>query len=201
MKGGDFIIIDKFEFRELIKNCIRDAYIDNVQEIKQTYNLEFFDSLHILARDCMNKNIKNKLNKDQFTIEKFKRSMHTFICIYDRYNKNIYSVMKQSRFEDLLTRKKDATIHYLQALASINSGKEPIQHQLNMYDIFNEDYFKDEERQKSIRYILSNLLNMEILSEVKAHKLITFNLVEHDILNIVEYELNSNFEIITEDIW
>ncbi|MBC6695802.1 hypothetical protein H9L25_03325 [Terrisporobacter mayombei] len=181
------------DFRSIIAQAIKDAYTEDIRELKDNYELKTFSSRHALAKDLLNTYVFKRLEKNRFIIEKFNRGAHEFISIYDKKEKSLYSLMKMKTFKGLEKSKKKKNVHYLESLGLLNNNTIPKESQI--------EFFEDKYRQNLMEELLLKIVSKEVVDEVEVHKLITFDIKNNDLTSISVFQLNSQLDIIDEESW
>lgn len=173
--------------KELIQIII-DTYSYDLSKIEREFNLRKFKSKHIFARDIYNEKIDDLLNKKGYIIEDFNRGGHTFVVIYDKKTKTLFSLMNEKTYKSINISKDPFKIHYLEALGIINNDDTPIQEQVT--------FFKDEEKLHNAKILLNKIVKNKIEVDILNHCLITFKFKDNELKVVNGIQFNSNFDII-----
>ena len=187
--------MENIKFKTVVLQGIIDGYTEDLNSVRQNYDLETFSSKYTLARDLANSNIKKSLDNSRYEFPKFKRGAHEFILIYDKYDKVLYSIMKEETFNGLRKSQNGKKIHYLEALGIINYGKMPVQSQATFIG------YEDECRIKNAEQLLGKMLSDDILEEVEVHNLICFNIKNSEMKSARSIQLDLNLDIVGIESW
>ncbi|EGL18161.1 MULTISPECIES: DUF5986 family protein [unclassified Paenibacillus] len=186
--------------KTVIIDAIRNASKKDIMEFRMERKVETFNSVHFLKWDFINTNLIRTLPTSQFQCVKIKRGpLWELVLIYDKETQYLYAAMQEKRFHQLSERTYKETVHYIDALSSINCDLEanvklnPAK-QLSLFESENDDW------NAQVEYELNSMLHM-LEGEVKRFVLITFSTEKGEIASVNAIMPNAKLEITYEENW
>ena len=145
--------------------------------------------------DKINTECSYVLPKNKFDVVACKRGVWELILIYDKETKNLFTLMKEQRFETLLKSISVNKVHYLEALTmcNINDTEEYIE-QTTFFNELTED--KKEKIEKTLEVMLK-----KIDGEIEKYVLIRFNDREFELASITASIITPYLTIIMQENW
>lgn len=150
--------------------------------------------------DFINRNVTKNLSYNSYIITGVtKRGSWEMKFIFDKTNGNLYTLMREKRFEQVkkeVPRRK--TFHYVQAIAeTFNTGLVAVGEQLSL---FKEQHYYDKDK---IKEVIDKILNDLSIPEniVKNHALILFESNNYELETVRCCVVNSNLSIVEELDW
>lgn len=182
------------EFKRLIVQGVQnglDRYREYKIENKTITNLGSIGT----KWDKINTECSYALPKNKFDVVACKRGVWELILIYDKETKNLFTLMKEQRFETLLKSISVNKVHYLEALTmcNINDTEEYIE-QTTFFNELTED--KKEKIEKTLEVMLK-----KIDGEIEKHVLIRFNDREFELSSITASIITPYLTIIMQENW
>jgi len=188
------------KYKTVIIDAIRNASKKDIMEFRIERKLETFNSVHFLKWDFINTNIIRTLSTSQFQCEKIKRGpLWELVLIYDKETQYLYATMQEKRFHQLSERVYKETVHYIDALCSINNDLEADEElnpakQLHLFESETDDW------NAQVEYELKSMVHM-LEGEVKRFILLTFSTDKGEITSVNAIMPNAELEIAYEENW
>ncbi|GIO85533.1 hypothetical protein J25TS5_24650 [Paenibacillus faecis] len=187
-------------YKTIIIDAIRNANKKDIMEFRMERKVETFNSVHFLKWDFINTNIIRTLPSDQFQCVKVKRGpLWELVLIYDKETQYLYAAMQEKRFRQLSERLYKETVHYIDALSSINYDLEadvdlnPAK-QIYLFETENVDW------NEQVEYELKLMLHL-LEGEVTRFVLVTFSTDKGEIASVNAIMPSAELEIAYEENW
>lgn len=182
------------EFKRLIVQGIQnglDQYREYKIENKTITNLGSIGT----KWDKINTECSYALPKNKFDVVACKRGVWELILIYDKETNNLFTLMKEQRFETLLKSINVNKVHYLEALTmcNINDTEEYIE-QTTFFNELTDN--KKEKIEKTLEVMLK-----KIDGKIKKNILVRFNDREFELSSITASIMTPYLTIITQENW
>lgn len=181
-------------------DAIRNANKKDIMEFRMERNIETFNSVHFLKWDFINTNMIRTLPTDQFQCVRVKRGpLWELVLIYDKETQYLYAAMQEKRFHQLSERLHKETVHYIDALSSINkdlkanASLNPAK-QIYLFETENNTW------NEQIEYELKLMLH-RLEGEVTRFVLVTFSTEKGEIVSVNAIMPTAELEIAYEENW
>ncbi|MBE2907619.1 DUF5986 family protein [Anoxybacillus flavithermus] len=186
-----------------IVSLLSDAVQNDVKEIMATHYLGFFNSVHFLTWDFIYTRVYKRLNNENIICIKCRRGPWSFVLVYDLQSKYLYSFMKDKRLDQLIgERKNRSTIHYLDALVTLNTGINELN--FNMTNVEQQlellPLEEDSDWLKAVEKILRDMLGI-YYGKIEKYVTITFNQFKGEVQSVKATLLSPNMDIIYQEDW
>ena len=181
--------------KTLIIDAVVQANKKDIHDFKLENDLKTFVSKHFLKWDFINKNVTRTLNHKYQCIGIERGSLWEFVLIFDQATDCAYALMNEKRFYQLRERKVRDKVHYIDALASINTdvvSKES--EQLNLFEVDNSEW------EEAVSEVLKKMVS-PIIGNLKRFVLVTFKTEKGEMKSVNSYITTPDLGIAHEENW
>lgn len=181
--------------KSLLIDAVVQANKKDILEFKLENDLETFVSKHFLKWDFINKNMTRSLSGKYQCVRIERGSLWEFILVFDQSTGCSYALMNEKRFYQLRERKVRDRVHYIDALASINTDVESKEsEQLNLFEFDNSDW------EEAVSAVLKKMA-FPIIGDLKRFVLVTFKTEKGEMKSVNSYILTPDLGIAHEENW
>ena len=175
-----------------LANGIFRAVTQDISEIIYENDLPTTVGSGLFRWNFINRNLSAEMGGDfEFSFQK--RGAWKFLILRDRHSKLAFSVMTEQNLKRLQS-KPPLRAHYLEALVSDNTARDPIEGQMRMPGIYPE-------RDISILAEIKNQLFSEFSDTVNEHVLVLFDYNYVGVTAVRAVILTTNLEVAVSDDW
>ncbi|CEO32720.1 DUF5986 family protein [Paraclostridium sordellii] len=104
----------------LITKIVKKAYHKDMIDFHNHYRLTTRNGDPGIRWDFINTNIEDNFKEDMYKTLLIKRGYWNQIVVYNTYDKRLYFVRRESRYQEVKKDKKRKNLHLIQMLGSVN---------------------------------------------------------------------------------
>ncbi|MBW4084095.1 DUF5986 family protein [Paenibacillus sp. S150] len=181
--------------KTLIIDAVVQANKRDIHDFKLENDFKTFVSKHFLKWDFINKNVTRTLNPKYQCIGIERGSLWEFVLIFNQATGCAYALMNEKRFYQLRERKVRDKVHYIDALASVNTDVVSREsEQLNLFEVDNSDW------EEAVNAVLKKMA-FPIIGELKRFVLVTFKTEKGEMKSVNSYIPTPDLRIAHEENW
>lgn len=163
---------------------------------KEGINARYSTSEKYLKWDLLYRNIRNNLQNSHVIMDFAKIPGWTLFPLFDSIEGNLYFIMKENRFDNILkTQNKRKSLHYIEdAIRTFNKGIESYKQ---------ESLFEEKEETDSLSKVLEGILADLSLDRqlVRRFAVILFDELNGELTAVRCCLVDSNYDIVKQEDW
>lgn len=181
--------------KTILIDAVVQANKKDVPDFRIENELTTFVSKHFLKWDFINKNVTHSLSGEYQIIRIERGSLWEFVLLFDKNTGCAYAMMNEKRFHQLCDRDERDKVHYIDALASINTDMESKKaKQLYLFEVDNSHW------EETVNSVLKKMI-YSLHGEVKRFVVVTFKVEQKEIKSVTAYVPAADLSIAYEENW
>ena len=193
----DFNFIHPQTVISIVKGIATGIGDDTKQVLqKEGINERYSTSEKYLKWDLLYRNIRNNLRNSHIFMDFVKIPGWTLLPLFDSIEGNLYLIMKENRFDNILkTHNKRKSLHYIEdAIRTFNKGIE---------SYTQTSLFEEEEEAESLSKVLEGILADLSLDRqlIRRFAVILFDELNGELTAVRCCLVDSNYDIVMQEDW
>lgn len=193
----DFNFIHPQNVISIVKGIATGIGDDTKQVLqKEGINERYSTSEKYLKWDLLYRNIRNNLRNSHIFMDFVKIPGWTLLPLFDSIEGNLYLIMKENRFDNVLkTHNKRKSLHYIEdAIRTFNKGIE---------SYTQASLFEEKEEAESLSKVLEGILADLSLDRqlIRRFAVILFDELNGELTAVRCCLVDSNFDIVMQEDW